>query len=219
MLFHSATAGELSDESDDRDGHVAASATMPDDKYCRFCQMYVNGPEQWTEHYDGKSHKKMEAAANKKDREQLEKARKQMSDPPISASIVAKMQPEDSGGIKGLGVVTSSSKATKATSSKVSAAAVPNSSNAASSSPASQGRTYPKAGSEDWASSPEQSSQDSINIEGQLFRPYVLWPLGCCPRGNLNNATYLSDGQYNWVATPFSQSLIPDQRALTSQPR
>ena len=70
MLLHSTTAGELSDESDDKDEHVAASVAMPDNMYCEDCQMQLNGPGHWTEHREGKTHKKK--VANKNTREQLE---------------------------------------------------------------------------------------------------------------------------------------------------
>ena len=204
MLLHGANTGELSDESDDGNEHVADSDAMPEDKLCKACQMYVNGPTQWKEHRRCKKHIKKQEAMDKKDGEQLKKDGKQMSNPPTSDWIAAEMQPEDCEGIKGLAGVESSS---KATSSKASAAAVPNSSSAASSDPASQRRTYPSAASEDWASSPQQGGEDSRRIDGQHAHPYVLCPAGWYPEEDNEKARCVTDRQYSWEARPYHEYL------------
>ena len=74
-----------------------------------------------------------------------------MSIPPLSASFAAEMQPEDSEGIKGLAVVTQIS---TATSSKASAAAVLDSSSAASSKDAA----YVSDGYYKWSAMPFDGS-------------------------------------------------------------
>ena len=202
MLLHNATEGELSDESDGRNGHMGAGATMPENKYCECCQVHVNGPVQWNQHIDGKIHKKKQAAANKKDKGQSEKANRQKSNPEISASIAAEIQHEDEEDIKNI------SEAPKATGRNISTTAVTNSSSAASSGSASQQRTHPMDGSEDWASSPPQYRHSSIIRGGQHDRPYVLWPAGFYPGQIPPDATHLSDGFYDWVAVPIRTNLV-----------
>ena len=157
-------------------------------------------------------------------KQELKRAREMTSNPPISASPAAEMQPEETEGVKGLGVATSSS---KASSSKASGETGTNSSSAASSGgPASQRRTYSRSGSEVPAAYPQQQGQNGIDIDGQHLQQrghngintdgqhcqaYVLWPAGLYPAESFDNAKYLSDGQYNWLATPFPESFFPYQ--------
>ena len=215
ILLHSSKAGELPTASDEE---VEKVEDYPVNGVCELCNKKVNSLTQWADHRSSLKHVRKKAEKEMAEQE-LKRAREMTSNPPISASPAAEMQPKETEGVKGLGVATSSSKVSR---SKASGETGTNSSSAASSGdPASQRRTYPRSGSEVPAAYPQQQGQNGIDIDGQHLQQrghngintdgqpcqaYVLWPAGLYPAERFANATYVSDGKHDWLATPFLES-------------
>ena len=221
ILLGNRTEAELSDSSSEKEESTNERSmnmgiiieTVTGEFYCKACDMSLNGPTQAQDHGHSKKHKKNE--------------KKMYS--PDAASVAAGKRPEDSKTIK-----TSKQQKRSKSSSKESdllpseiegsdearttaAAGVGDNDQRTTASVATDGKgngttenslgcTNPRAGTENWASTFQQ--RNGGHMDGQRYQAYVLWPPGLprSPTWDTGAGTYLSDGQYNWYATPW-----PDQ--------